>query len=177
MKFFKTKIDGVFRIELERFEDERGGFARCFCAEEFAKAGISFETAQCNISTNLSRGTLRGMHFQGAPYPEPKIVSCPRGEIYDVLMDIRKDSPSYLQWQSFNLSAENGRMLYIPPYVAHGFQTLRDNSTVLYQLGAPFNASTYAGIRYNDGAFNAQWPISENIIISERDASYPDFIA
>ncbi len=172
MKFTEQKLPGVYLIELERHQDERGFFARQFCKQELATHGLDFDIKQCNLSGNLHAGTLRGLHYQKAPYPEIKIVSCLQGRIFDVVVDLRPNSPTYLHHITSELSAQNGRMLYIPPMCAHGFQTLEDNTVVYYQLGAFFRPEAYAGVRWNDPKLNIQWPACEKRIINERDANY-----
>lgn len=171
MKFTAQKIPGVYLLEMEPFKDERGSFARQFCRHELAAHGLDFDIKQCNLSGNLRKGTLRGLHYQKAPYPEIKIVSCLQGRIFDVVVDLRPDSPTYLQHIATELSAQNGRMLYIPPYCAHGFETLEDNSLVYYQLGEFFQPEYYSGVRYNDPKLGITWPIP-NPIINQRDNSY-----
>lgn len=172
MKFTEQKLPGVYLIELERHQDERGFFARQFCRQELAAHGLDFDIKQCNLSGNLRAGTLRGLHYQKDPYPEIKIVSCLQGRIFDVVVDLRPNSPTYLQHISTELSAQNGRMLYIPPLVAHGFQTLEDNTVIYYQLGEFFHPEAYAGVRWNDPKLNIHWPPCQNRIINERDANY-----
>ena len=176
MKFEKLKIEGAYLITLEPFEDERGTFARQFCKEEFLKQGIDFNICQCNISTNKKRGTIRGMHYQKAPYYESKLVSCVKGTVYDVIVDLRKESSTYLKWLGTELNEQNNKILYIPPLVAHGFQTLEDNSTVFYQLGEFFNPEYYDGIMYNDSAVGIEWKNIEPVIISEKDKNYKSII-
>ena len=172
MKFTEQKLPGVYLIELERHQDERGFFARQFCRQELAAHGLDFVIKQCNLSGNLHVGTLRGLHYQKDPYPEIKIVSCLQGSCFDVLVDLRPNSPTYLQHISTELSAQNGRMLYIPPMCAHGFQTLQDNTVIYYQLGEFFHPEAYAGVRWNDPKLNIQWPNCKKRIINERDANY-----
>lgn len=172
MKFSALKLQGAFLIELEKFIDDRGTFARQFCKQEFLKNGIDFEIKQSNISENYKTGTLRGLHYQKAPFLEQKIVSCFSGSIYDVIVDLRKDSATYLQWEAQELSAKKAKMIYIPAGFAHGFETLEDNSVVFYQLGEYFHPTHYAGIRYDDPKLNIEWPITKNLIINERDANY-----
>ena len=172
MKFTETKIKGAYLIELEPISDFRGSFARQFCKKEMAKFGIDFEICQCNISKNPKAGTLRGMHYQKEPYPEIKMVSCTQGKIFDCIVDLRENSETYLQWQGFELSKDNNRMLYIPSGCAHGFQTLEDNSTVFYQLGEFFMPEYYSGVRWNDPKIGIEWPHTENRIINDRDNSY-----
>lgn len=171
MKIIPQKIKGIYLLEMEPFKDERGSFARQFCQRELAKAGLHIDIKQCNLSGNNRQGTLRGLHYQKAPFPEVKIVSCLRGRIFDVVVDLRPDSATYLQHIATELSAENGRMLYIAPYCAHGFQTLQDDTLVYYQLGEFFHPEAYDGVRYNDPKLNITWPL-ENPIINERDKNY-----
>lgn len=172
MRITPLEISGAFLIEMEEVKDNRGSFARQFCKKELVKAGIDFDIKQCNISKNYKAGVLRGMHYQKEPYPEIKFVSCFKGSIFDVLVDIRKDSPTYLQWVATELSEANGKMLYIPSGVAHGFQTLEDDSVVYYQLGEFFMPEYYSGVRWNDPAFGIIWPEVANRVMNERDASY-----
>lgn len=172
MKFTELGIKGVYLIEFEEFKDERGSFARQFCKKEMSKYGIDFDIKQCNLSKNYKKGVLRGMHYQKEPYPEIKMVSCFSGAIYDVLVDIRKNSPTYLKWIGAELTESNNKALYIPSGIAHGFQTLKDNSTVYYQLGEFFMSEYYSGVRWNDPAFGIKWPKCEYRIINERDNNY-----
>ena len=172
MKIESLPIAGAFRVTLEPHEDERGSFARQFCRHELAAAGIDFEIKQCNVSRNVHAGTLRGMHYQKEPYPEIKLVSCLKGAFYDAIVDLRKDSPTYLKWTSAELTEQNGVMIYIPSGVAHGFQTLADDTTVYYQLGEFFMPEYYSGVRWNDPAFGIVWPECANRLINERDANY-----
>lgn len=172
MKFEELDIKGAYLITLEPFKDERGTFTRQFCKKEFAKLGIDFDICQCNISTNKKRGTIRGMHYQKAPYLEPKIVSCVKGSVYDVIVDLREDSPTYLKWCGVELSETNNKQILIPPMVAHGFQTLEDDSTIFYQLGEFFYPEYYDGVRYDNPAFGIEWKDIKPIIISEKDQKY-----
>lgn len=174
MTFAETILEGAYVIHLERIEDERGFFARSFCQREFAAYRLKVDVAQCNVSFNKQKGTLRGMHFQLPPRAEAKLVRCTRGAIYDVIIDLRPDSPSYCQWVAVELTADNFAALYIPEGFAHGFQTLQDNSEVLYLMFG-FYAPDYAsGVRWDDPAFGIQWPLT-NPILSEKDRSYPLF--
>jgi dTDP-4-dehydrorhamnose 3,5-epimerase len=174
MIFTETKLKGAFVIEPEQLEDERGFFARTWCQREFTNHGLNPSIAQCSISFNRKRGTLRGMHYQIEPHAETKIVRCTQGTIYDVIIDLRQDSPTFTQWLGVELSAENRRMLYIPEGFAHGFQTLEDNTEIFYQISEFYAPECARGIRWNDPTFAIEWPDGEPII-SERDRSYPDF--
>ena len=173
MIFKQTDLKGAYIVELEAIEDKRGFFARSFCRKEFEKYGLTSNIVQCNISYNKKKGTLRGMHYQVKPHEEAKIVSCVKGSIYDVIIDLRPDSPSYYQWFAVELSAENYRMLYIPEGFAHGFQTLEDNTVVFYQMSKFYHPECAVGVRWDDPAFNIEWPDDERII-SFKDLQYPD---
>jgi dTDP-4-dehydrorhamnose 3,5-epimerase len=172
--FTETKLAGAFVIELERHTDERGFFARTFCQQEFEAHGLKAEVAQCNVSFNKRKGTLRGMHYQAAPFAEAKLVRCTAGSIYDVIIDLRPASATFKRHFAVELSAENRRMLYIPESFAHGFQTLEDDTEVFYQMAQRYSAEHARGVRWNDPAFGIEWPKGERIII-ERDQNYPDF--
>jgi dTDP-4-dehydrorhamnose 3,5-epimerase len=175
MIFSKTAIPDVFLISLNRNEDERGFFARTFDRSEFKEHGLNPDLVQCSISFNKQRGTLRGMHFQKPPYEETKVVRCTMGAMFDVIIDLRPDSPTFKQWQSFKLNAENRSMLYIPRGLAHGFLTLEDNTEVFYQMSDRYVPESTAGVRWNDTAFEIQWPETPRII-SVKDQEYTDFI-
>ncbi len=176
MKFHETLLAGVWLIEPERIGDERGWFARTFDREEFKARGMNPEVVQCNASHNAKRHTLRGMHYQANPHGESKLVRCVRGAIFDVALDLRRDSPSYCAWHCVELSAENGHALYIPAGFAHGFQTLQDDSDVLYQMGNPYVPEAARGVRFDDPAFAIDWPEPrEGLVVSQRDRCYPDF--
>lgn len=177
MRFDALGIEGALRISPEPIRDHRGFFARTYCEREFAAHGIANTFVQASISFNERRGTLRGMHFQKPPSQEAKLVRCVKGAVFDVLLDLRPDSPSYLRHVGLELSDENRLAVYIPHGVAHGFQTLSDAAEVLYQMTdwpAPDLAS---GVRWNDPAFGIAWPITGGLTLSERDAHYPDFRA
>lgn len=174
MKFFPTALPGVMRVELEPHVDERGAFARGYCETEFLAQGLAPVGVQCNVSLNRLRGTLRGMHYQDAPHEEPKLVRCIAGRMFDVAVDLRRDSPSFRQWIGVELDAVRGAALYVPSGCAHGFITLADDTTVFYQMGAVFVSDAARGVRWNDSAFGIAWPIAP-VAISERDASWPDF--
>lgn len=169
MIFTETKIKGMYIIEPELLTDERGFFTRSFCKKEFQKYGLETDTVQCNISYNKKKGTLRGMHYQVPPFEEAKIVSCTKGSIYDVVVDLRRDSPTYCQWVATNLSDKNFKMMYIPTGCAHGFQTLEDNTRVYYQMMEFFHPECARGVRWDDPVFKIDWPIKNKIIISDKD--------
>ncbi|MGA2911975.1 MAG: dTDP-4-dehydrorhamnose 3,5-epimerase [Methanoregula sp.] len=174
MIFTETKIKGAFIIEPELLEDERGFFARSFSQEEFQKYGLETDIVQCNISYNKKKGTLRGMHYQVLPFEEAKIVSCFKGSIYDVIVDLRRESATCRQWVAVELSDENFRMVYIPKGCAHGFQTLMDDVTVYYQMTEFFHPEYSHGVKWDDAAFGIRWPTGKKMI-SERDKQFPGY--
>lgn len=174
MLFMETLLKGAYIIDLERREDERGFFARSWCADEFTKHGLNPSLVQCNISFNLKKGTLRGMHYQAEPYPEAKVVRCTMGAIYDVIIDLRPDSPTFKKWINVELSADNRRAVYIPEGFAHGFQTLADDTEVFYQMYEFFHPECARGVRWDDPAFGVEWP-DDRRIVSQRDQEYPGF--
>lgn len=176
MKFEPTDIAGLYVIELDRLEDDRGFFARTFCDEEFGRRGLCTRFVQCNVSFNARRGTLRGMHLQRAPHEEVKLVRCTRGAVYDVVLDLRPASATFKRWQAFELTADNHRTLYVDSGLAHGFQTLEDDSELFYQMSARYDPPSAHGVRWNDPAFAIHWPL-EAPMLSPRDAGYPDFDA
>jgi dTDP-4-dehydrorhamnose 3,5-epimerase len=171
MKFIATKLKGAYIIEPERLEDDRGFFARSFCRKEFEKVGLNFHIVQCNLSYNKKRGTLRGMHFQAAPHEEAKLVSCTKGAIYDVIIDLKPGSPTYCKWFAVELSADNYKMLYMPAGFAHGFQALEDNTIVFYQMSEFYHPDYMRGVKWDDPVFNIRWPLSPTNI-SKKDQSY-----
>jgi dTDP-4-dehydrorhamnose 3,5-epimerase len=175
--FSATPIPGVVLIEPERLVDARGSFARTYDADEFRSYGLNPAIAQCSASRNTRAGTLRGMHYQEPPHAEAKLVRCTRGAIFDVALDLRRDSPSYLRWYGVELSEETGVALFVPVGCAHGFQTLRPDSEVLYQISVPYQASAARGVRWDDPAFSIAWPEAPpgGRTLSDRDGSYPDF--
>ena len=172
MKFSQTPIHGAYTIELEPFQDQRGFFARSWCKKEFKKYGLAHNFVQCNISCNKKKGTVRGMHYQTTPHQEIKLVHCIQGSVYDVIIDLRKDSPSYLQWFGTLISFENKKMVYIPAGCAHGYQSLQDNSAVYYHVSNFYAPSFEKGIHWKDPLFSIQWPI-KNAIVSEKDNNFP----
>jgi dTDP-4-dehydrorhamnose 3,5-epimerase len=173
MIYTETKIKGEYLIEPELITDERGFFARAFCKEEFQKHGLETDIVQCNISYNKKKGTLRGMHYQVPPFEEAKIVSCTKGSIYDVVVDLRRESPTFRNWHAVELSADSYRMLYIPKGCAHGFQTLENNCVVFYQMGEYYHPEYARGVRWNDPALRIVWPVPVRDI-SEKDQRYED---
>ncbi|MBC8123828.1 MAG: dTDP-4-dehydrorhamnose 3,5-epimerase [Gemmatimonadaceae bacterium] len=174
MIFQTTRIAGVFVIDIEPHGDERGFFARTWCREEFLSHGLNPDLAQCSVSFNHRPGTLRGMHYQKAPHGEDKLVRCTRGAIFDVALDLREDSPTSGQWIAAELSADNLCMLYIPKGCAHGFQSLEDNSEVFYQISQPYVLGHGTGYRFDDPAFEINWPLPVNCI-SNQDLDWPSF--
>ena len=173
MIFTETKLAGAFIIDMERLSDERGFFARAWCEDEFAAHGIHQPPLQASISSNPKRGTLRGMHYQIAPHGESKLVRCTRGGIYDVIVDMREQSPTYGQWVGVELTADNFRMLFVPEYFAHGFITLQDNTDVSYQISAKYTPGAERALRWNDPAIGIEWPF-EPVLLSEKDRNHPD---
>jgi len=176
MLFTQLEISGAWLIELEPVGDTRGSFARTFCAREFAALGLVANFPQHSRSRNKTKGTLRGMHFQEAPHSETKLVSCTRGSIYDVCLDLRPASPTYLQWRGIELSAENGRQYYLPEGCAHGFQTLSDDAEIFYLISAFYEPASGRGFRYDDPAFGITWPLPITTM-SDKDRAWPDFAA
>jgi dTDP-4-dehydrorhamnose 3,5-epimerase len=172
LNFIETPLAGLYAVEIEPFNDDRGFFARSFCAREFKAHGLELAVAQCNISFNERAGTLRGLHFQASPFEEAKLVRCTRGAIYDVAADIRPKSPTYLKWYAVELTSENRRMMFIPQGFAHGFQTLVDKSEVCYLMSEFYHPESARGLRWNDPTLGIAWPLA-NRIISEKDSTYP----
>jgi dTDP-4-dehydrorhamnose 3,5-epimerase len=173
--FDETRLPGAYTIDLERREDPRGFFARTFCANEFAEHGLNTRIVQANVSWNPRQGTLRGMHFQRAPHAEVKVVRATRGAIRDVIIDLRPESPTFKEWIAVDLTAENGRALYVPEGFAHGFQTLVPDCEVHYLVTEFYTPEAEGGVRWDDPAFGIEWPDPENAFLSEKDAAWPDF--
>jgi len=173
MVFTPLALRGAFLIEPARQEDERGFFARTFCAEEFAAHGVKVPVVQCNVSYNRRRGTLRGLHYQRPPNEEAKLIRCTRGAIFDVIVDLRPDSPTFKRWVASGLSADNGRMIWAPEGFAHGFQTLVDDTEVFYQMSAPYAAPDAAGVPWDDPDLAIEWPNVSDRIIASRDLALP----
>jgi dTDP-4-dehydrorhamnose 3,5-epimerase len=180
MIFKETRLKGAYIIELETIRDERGFFARSYCQREFAARGLNLQLVQCNVSFNKQKGTLRGMHYQEAPHAEAKLVTCASGAIHDVIIDLRRESPTFGQWTSVILKGYVSdresvlRLLYVPEGCAHGYQTLEDDTHVSYQMSEFYHPESGRGVRWNDPAFGITWPALEPIV-SDRDRNYPDF--
>ena len=174
MIFTEIPIKGAFLVQPERREDARGFFARAWCEREAAELGLNTHIAQCNVSFNHRKGTLRGMHFQLPPHEEARLVRCTMGSVHDVIIDLRPDSLTFMQHWSTVLSAESGRAVYLPEGLAHGFQSLEDATEVFYQMSAAYAPEASVGVRYDDHAFDIQWPLPVSGV-SERDRGFPDF--
>ena len=174
MVFTETGLSGAVIVDVESHADERGFFARSWCTREFAERGLNPSVVQCNVSGNTVKGTLRGMHYQIAPHAEVKLVRCTKGAMYDVIIDLREGSPTFLRHVGVELTADNHRALYIPEGFAHGFMTLEDNSEVFYQMSAYYEPTAARGVRWNDPIFGIDWPLPVSVI-STRDRDYPDF--
>lgn len=174
MRFTETKVKGALLMDLERREDHRGFFARSWCAREFGARGLISGIAQINVGYTAKKAAVRGMHFQLPPHAEAKTVRCTGGGVFDVVIDLRPDSPTYKQWDGFELTNENHRMLYIPEGCAHGYQTLTDGSEIEYLTSAFYAPESARGVRYDDPAFAVNWPLPVSII-SDADRSWPDY--
>lgn len=174
MMFHETALAGVFEIEMNLHRDERGFFARSWCEEEFRQHGLNPRVAQCSVSFNEKKWTLRGVHYQAAPYQEAKLVRCTKGGLYDVAVDLRPLSATYMQWIGTELTASNRRALYIPEGCGHGFLTLEDETEVFYQISESYHPDAACGVRWNDPAFRIAWPGPVEVI-SDRDLTFPDF--
>lgn len=172
MIFLETKLAGAYIVELDRKEDSRGFFARAFCAGELQQQGVEFQAVQANISHNHKKGTLRGMHYQAPPASEPKFIRCIRGAVWDVIVDMRPESPTYLQHLGVELSADNGRAIYVPDLFAHGNQALTDGAEILYLMGGTYTPGFERGLRYDDPAIGIEWPLPVEVI-HERDCEWP----
>ena len=172
MRFSETSLDGVKVIDPSPHEDDRGRFMRAWCAREFAEQGLYFTPVQANMGFSVLKGTIRGMHFQKAPALEAKLVRCTRGVIFDIALDLRPHSPTYRKWFGIELSAENGRMLYVPENCAHGYQTLEACTEMHYMTSAFYAPSVVRGVRFDDPAFNIQWPL-DAMVVSEQDRNWP----
>jgi len=175
MIFSETRLKGAFVIEPERLIDARGFFARTWCKREFEAHGLNSNLVQCNNSFNKKKGTIRGMHYQAKPFEEAKLVRCTKGSIWDVIIDLRTDSPTFKEWFAVKLTAENHKMFYIPESFAHGFQTLEENTEVFYQMFEYYSPEYSRGVRWDDPVFSIKWP-EDKIIISDKDRQYPEFL-
>ena len=174
MIFKETPLQGAFIIEPEILTDKRGAFARIFCQKEFENYGLDTNISQCSISLNTKKFTLRGIHYQNSPHEEAKLVRCSRGMIYDVIVDLRPNSPTFMEWTTIEISAENKKMVFVPKGFAHGFQTLEDYTEVIYQMSEFYYPGHSSGFRWNDPSFNIKWPTDPRVI-SSKDQSFPDF--
>jgi len=174
LKFIKTKLQDCYLIELDRIVDERGSFVRIWDQNEFNKNGINPDFVQCNISFNTKRGTIRGLHYQEVPYQEGKLVRCSKGKIFEVMIDLRKNSKTYKQWESVELDSREDLELFVPEGFALGVQTLEDNSEIFYQMSQFYKPKSSKGIRWNDPTFNIKWPL-EPTIISDKDRNLKDY--
>jgi dTDP-4-dehydrorhamnose 3,5-epimerase len=177
MTFVETSIEGAWLVELEPRSDERGFFARVWCEEEFAARGLNARFVQCNTAFSRHRGTIRGLHYQADPHGEVKLMRCIRGSVFDVVVDVRRDSSTYLHWWGIELSEENRRMVYVPAGCAHGYQTLRDDTEVMYPVSSPYTPTAERGVRWNDPLFAIRWPDVPARHVSPKDASWADFVA
>lgn len=173
MIFLETSLPGAYVIEVEKHEDERGFFARSWCVREFATRGLDHHLVQCNVSFNKRKGTLRGLHYQVPPHAEVKLVRCTKGSLVDVIVDLRKDSPTFLKWFAIDLTATNHRMLYIPKLFAHGFQTREDDTEIFYQMTEFYEPAASKGLRWNDPTLGINWPDADRTI-SQKDQAYPN---
>lgn len=174
MIFTETKLPGAYLIEVQKIEDHRGFFGRAWCSKEFEAHGLNPKIVQINTSQSKKKGTIRGMHFQAAPYGEAKFIRCTKGRIYDVIIDLRPESPTFMQWVGNELSEDNCKMVYAPEYFAHGFVSLEDNCEVYYPVTEFYTPKAERGIRWNDPAFKIDWPIPIEIF-TEKDMAHPDF--
>jgi dTDP-4-dehydrorhamnose 3,5-epimerase len=176
MRFTEQQIEGVYLIEPEPYKDERGMLRRHFCQNEFADFGLMTEIKQTNISENKKMHTLRGFHFQYPPYGENKVISCVKGSIYNIVVDLRKESNTFMKWQSFDLTEENRLSIYVPQGCANAYLTLQDNTWILYYHSEFYAPGGEGGICYNDPLFNFEWPCKKPAHLSEKDASWPNYI-
>jgi dTDP-4-dehydrorhamnose 3,5-epimerase len=174
--FTETELPGAFLVDLERREDERGFFARAWCAEEFSDHGLSPRLVQANLSFNEQQGTIRGMHYQVDPHAEAKLVRCTRGAVYDVIIDLRPDSRMFKRWIGVELTEENRRAIYVPEGFAHGYQTLTPDAETYYLVSEAYAPHAEGGVRWNDPAFAIEWPNSSTPILSDKDRTWPDFV-
>ena len=176
MIFTETKLKGAFIIEIEKREDERGFFARAWCKKEFEAHGLTSHMVQANIAFSRKKGTLRGMHYQASPYEEAKLIRCIKGGIFDVIIDLRPDSPTYKEWFGLQLISDNYKMLYAPEGFAHGYKTLIDKTEAFYQVTQFYAPESERGVRWDDPAFDIEWPEPNDLVISEKDKNWPDYL-
>lgn len=176
MEFLQTKVPGVFEVRIQPKSDERGFFARTWCQQEFEAQGLEGKLVQCSLSFNRRKGTLRGLHYQVAPHEEAKLIRCTQGAVYDVVLDLRRESPTFKNWVAVELTSEKCNMIYVPRGCAHGFLTLKDECEVCYQMSEFQHIESARGVRWDDPAFQITWPAKVEVI-SERDGTYPDFKA
>jgi dTDP-4-dehydrorhamnose 3,5-epimerase len=177
MIFTETELKGAYVIEPEKYQDERGYFARVFCENEFKFHGIKLNMVQSNIGFSRKKGTIRGLHYQVYPHAEVKLIRCISGSIFDVIIDLRPESPTYKQWFGIELNSKNSQMLLVPENFAHGYQSLVDNTEVFYLVSQFYTADAERGVRWDDPLFKIQWPEMIHPIISEKDKSWPDFLS
>jgi dTDP-4-dehydrorhamnose 3,5-epimerase len=174
--FTETKLKGAYIIEIDKLRDQRGFFARMWCKNEFEAHGLNPNIVQVNLSFNKQRGIIRGLHYQKRPYEEAKLFRCIRGAIYDVIIDLRPKSPTFLEWAGFELTADNRKMLYVPESFAQGYQALVDDTEVFYQVSQFYSPDFEQGIRYDDPAFGIEWPVTNNLLVSDKDTCWPDYV-
>ena len=175
MRFTETAVDGCFVVDLEPFSDERGFFARAWCADEMTEAGAASEVAQINMSRSEQAGTIRGLHWQTEPHGEAKFVRCLAGRVFDVCVDVRPDSPTFMKWAGVELTPQNRRAFSVPAGCAHGYQALDDGSEVLYLVSSRYEPGVERGLRWNDPAFGIEWPLAESAVVSDKDGAWPDY--
>jgi dTDP-4-dehydrorhamnose 3,5-epimerase len=175
MIFKETELHGAYIIDIEPIEDSRGFFARAWATDEFAEQGLNSSLVHVNLAYNHRSGTLRGMHYQVAPYEEAKFIRCTRGAIYDIIIDLRRDSPTYKKWTGVELTAENRRAFYVPEGFAHGYQTLVDDTETFYLVSQHYSPESERGVRWDDPTFAIEWPKSDSRVISDKDRSWPDY--
>lgn len=176
MVFKETSIAGAYLVDLKRIEDDRGFFARAWSSDEFAGMGLATVFPQMNLSLSVRKGTIRGFHYQKSPHEEAKFIRCVRGALFEVMIDLRPDSPTYLKWAGFEIRASDYQALYVPPGCARGVQTLEDNSEMLYMASASYQPGAEAGIRWDDPFFGVEWPDVGQRIVSDKDQAWPDFV-
>jgi len=177
MKFNQLAIAGVYTVDIDKHGDDRGFFARTWCAREFQSVGLKSAILQSNIAVSKEKGTLRGLHYQTAPFEEAKLIRCVRGSMYDVIVDLRRKSRTYKNWVGVELSSESYAMVYVPEGCAHGYQTLERDTEINYHVTQYYSPAHERGLRWNDPQFNIQWPITEGMVISDKDSNWPDYSA